>query len=821
MVRPSQMIVPSTALLAALIGCGPEDSTDVDQDSVETAVDTDRDTSDVIHTADETGGETDTGLPDPIDTGLPGTSSLAVGELVVTEIMVNPTDCTDPRGEYVEFVYQGTRSVDLGGLVLTNPVGTGVALAGPFQVNPGQRFVLFAEPRNSSPCYNFGTKAAGYDPLLVFPNQGDILIVQDEAGRELDRVDYASFGPVPEGASWELHVAPDPGANDDPANWCVAQDLISGSSADRGTPGLDNTCTPTSDTDSGGPTFDRLLLTEIVDFDVPSTLRYVEVWNPGAAPVDLGDWELAVYEDGSSIPVRSSFPAGASVPAGGCYIVGPDNGTLPADFQAAFGVSAGAFLNAVRGDGNDAYALLQNGVRVDTYGQIGTDGSGTFWDYRHQVAWRDPSVQTPRATMLPSEWSVGPLARRNPCARGPAEVDTDTDAFESDSFIEFETGIREDTYDTDIIDTSVVPIDVTDLQPGDLVITEIMAAPTHCSGSNGEYIEFYVDPRVGAPVDLDGLQIQNASGLSVGYSGSYLATPGQFVTAWFRPTSQAQCYGWEPGAGLDYNVLTLNDGGDLVRLKYESVTFDEVDFRSGFSVTPGVSLQLDNRRYDASLNNQAANWCGARTSIVVGAFPIGDRGTPFFDNGPCIGLGDVGDTDVPVLTPQDLLRGDLVITEVMGSTAGTCSNDNGQYVEVINNTPARVRLNGLRLVVGSANDILTTAVELQPQEIAILARTPQSVGCFNFGGIQTVNYANALAIPSGGSRIALESGATTIDEVNFSLFSPPFVEGAAWTLDEDKVDATLNNVQGSWCAGGDPIGAGNSGLPGSLRSCNP
>lgn len=836
MARPAGWL-PVLALLVA--GCPPKDAEPGETDDsgvVDTTVDT-------VDTGDDTGGvdtgdtgtdtaETaETAETDDTGTATPGPNDLVVGDIVITEIMVNPTACLDPRGEYIEFLYQGTVTVDLGGLIIENGGGSAEPVAGPLLVNPGERVVIYAEGARPNPCYTFPTPSSTYSSALSLPQAGDRISLKDGTGRTLDEVDYALFPPAPEGASWELGdgITPDVSTNGDRDNWCRAEVQIAGS-VDRGTPGTANTCTPpaldTGDTSDTGEPTPRLMITEVLDFSAPDTLRFVEIFNPEPDPVSLADWSLAIYLDGSAAPVTSQFPPSATVPAGGFYVVGPNNGSPDADYVFAFGRRPDSRLGAVQGNGDDAYELLLQGTRVDVFGVPGEDGTGQVWDYTDKVAWRLASVNQPRGSFLRDEWSIDPLSRENAWQREP-DLDTgDTNSNDSTIVDTFnETEIRGETTETAIEETGTRPLELADLAPGDLLIVEIMSAPAQCTGSNGEYVAILVNPALGAPVELSGLRIDTNQGLPFVFSGSRLVTPGTEVVLWRRPTSGAQCYGWVQGFGIDYTTITLGDVTDSVRISDSSgaTPFDEVAYGPSFGAGAGASIQLDPRREDPTDNNDATSWCASETPFALAAFPFlsADLGSPGSANSTCDLGGDTGDTDVPVLLVADLDPGDLVITEVMGDPIAPCADENGEYVELRNTTNARVRLDGLGLRIASASSTLSTSVELAPGEFAILARTPTAAPCYTFPSVPTIAYGNSLDMPNGtGADVSLRVGTSVIDAVNFAAFSPSkFVEGISWSLDRDAVDATLNDAQSNWCNVGSAIGGGNTGTPGAVFDC--
>ncbi|MEM7104196.1 MAG: Calx-beta domain-containing protein [Bacteroidota bacterium] len=93
----------------------------------------------------------------------------------------------------------------------------------------------------------------------------------------------------------------------------------------------------------------------------------------------LGVYEIALATNGA--PMASSvytFPAGMSALAGDCIIVANDS----TDFNNFFGVDADLFsVSAVGFNGDDVIQLWQGGAPIDVFGELGMDGSGTFWEY--------------------------------------------------------------------------------------------------------------------------------------------------------------------------------------------------------------------------------------------------------------------------------------------------------------------------------------------------------------------------------------------------------------------------------------------------------
>jgi hypothetical protein len=161
---------------------------------------------------------------------------------------------------------------------------------------------------------------------------------------------------------------------------------------------------------------------------------------------------------------------------------------------------------------------------------------------------------------------------------------------------------------------------LSDLAEGELVITEFLANPASVADEVGEWIEIF-NPGT-APVDLDGLILEDEGGHQGIVQGSVVLQPGEHALlgrtapAQFAPASLAPVafYGSEPA---------LNNSGDRLRLVGPQGLIDET-FRYGSSQAPsGSAWQLSAESLDAASNDDPARWCRA-SSVYEG----GDRGTP-------------------------------------------------------------------------------------------------------------------------------------------------------------------------------------------------
>jgi hypothetical protein len=163
----------------------------------------------------------------------------AVGDLVITEYMANPSKVGDALGEWFEVFV--TRDVDLNGLQLGSALGSfGTTLNDTrcLEATAGS-YLVFA--RNDTASMNGGLprvdQVFGFD--LVNSNRGLVLA---RGGALLDGTTWTT---TTEGAATSLSPArQNPTDNDVAANWCTAAAASTYGLGDRGTPGAANPSCP-------------------------------------------------------------------------------------------------------------------------------------------------------------------------------------------------------------------------------------------------------------------------------------------------------------------------------------------------------------------------------------------------------------------------------------------------------------------------------------------------------------------------------------------------------------------------------------------------
>lgn len=171
----------------------------------------------------------------------PGTAATApVAEIVINEIMQNPSAVADSAGEWFELYNPGSSAVDINGWTIADADIDShvIAAGGPLEI-PAGGFVVLGISADSAT--NGGVIVDySYGGGWFLSNSADEVVLLDDLAREVDRVEYddgATF-PDPDGASMALI---DPGLdNNAGANWCESTSPYG--DGDSGTPGATNDC---------------------------------------------------------------------------------------------------------------------------------------------------------------------------------------------------------------------------------------------------------------------------------------------------------------------------------------------------------------------------------------------------------------------------------------------------------------------------------------------------------------------------------------------------------------------------------------------------
>lgn len=172
------------------------------------------------------------------------------GDLIVTEIMQNPSMVSDTAGEWFEVYNATATTLDLAGLTIRDWGTDSFSIGAPVYVSPGEYFVF---GREGNPGLNGGLTVDYVFTGMNLGNSDDELEIVNGGGVVIDTVvwDGGPDFPDPNGASMSLDAGIlDDLLNDDGLSWCEASSAFG--MGDLGTPGAANdSCTPVDPDDDG------------------------------------------------------------------------------------------------------------------------------------------------------------------------------------------------------------------------------------------------------------------------------------------------------------------------------------------------------------------------------------------------------------------------------------------------------------------------------------------------------------------------------------------------------------------------------------------
>lgn len=191
------------------------------------------------------------GVDDDGDLGIDCADTECYGgtDVLISEIMTDPTRIPDVDGEYVELLNYGTRCVDLSRWTIAEDSGfPPTVLPGGAVLKPGARFAVAGTFYPSDNCGVSAGAVWQYDSTLN--NDTDILDIKDPNGVSVIRVGYCNgvsdvdclgdWPSCPPGAALE-YCGPLAGANNTDGGYWQCATAVYGC-GDKGTPKAANTC---------------------------------------------------------------------------------------------------------------------------------------------------------------------------------------------------------------------------------------------------------------------------------------------------------------------------------------------------------------------------------------------------------------------------------------------------------------------------------------------------------------------------------------------------------------------------------------------------
>lgn len=311
------------------------------------------------------------------DFGTPGAANDCappVVEVVINEIMQNPSAVSDGAGEWFELYNPTAGDIDIDGWTIAdNDSDSHVITNGAPLVIPAGGYLVLGN--NTDMGANGGVDVAySYGSGWFLSNSADEVVLYDVSLNEVDRVEYDGGPgfPDPNGASMALV---DPALdNNVGSNWCTASTPFD--DGDYGTPGAINDCPVAAP---------EVVINEIMQN--PSAVsdgngEWFELYNPTGSGIDIEGWTVQ-DNDFDSFVIVSGGPL--VVPSEGYLVLGNNansgaNGGVTVDYQYS-----GMFL----GNSADEIVLLDGAmVEVD---RVEYDGGPDFPDPNGaSMSLRDP-----------------------------------------------------------------------------------------------------------------------------------------------------------------------------------------------------------------------------------------------------------------------------------------------------------------------------------------------------------------------------------------------------------------------------------------------
>ncbi len=351
-----------------------------------------------------------------------------------------------------------------------------------------------------------------------------------------------------------------------------------------------------------------------------------------------------------------------------------------------------------------------------------------------------------------------------------------------------------------------------DLQPGDLVFTEVMADP---EGADEGREWFEVFNASGRALDLAGVMVVSSKpdgtdekrmtlGAVTVEAGAY------FVFGSAMPAAAPAFVDYPYASALGSLPQTT---GRRLAILCGDVVVDEVAYTEA---PASASWSLDGSGVpDAARNDDPAAWCA-----TTAEYEPGNKGSPGGPNEVCpaaVPAGSCwdGTTVRPLRVPG---VGFLVINEFHANPKAV-SDTVGEWIEVA--VLADVDVNGLQVGKDPADlkEVVPAGAcrEAAAGTFLLFARKADAT---QNGGIEDVAGVLPFGLTNTGANLLiLALGGEVLDQVTYE--SAWVRDGASTSLDPGHLDPAANDDASNWCAATAPYGLGDLGTPGVANAACP
>jgi len=331
-----------------------------------------------------------------------------------------------------------------------------------------------------------------------------------------------------------------------------------------------------------GPIPDGLVLTAVYDGGLTGGLpKGIEIYAYNYIP-DLSVYGIgSANNGGGSDGEEFTFPA-VQVNAG-TYIYIASEAT---EFQNFFGFAPDYTSGSVIINGDDAIELFKDGLVIDVFGDINTDGTGQPWEYLDGWAYRNNNTGPDGSTFVLGDWTFS----------GINALDGETSNATATTPVPVGSFIKSSTYGTDVTLTVTDDFNNTNSCIANIVVLDTLAPTINCLASPTFNLNSSGSLTI-TPADIDNGSVDNCGIQSMSLSKSIfscLDAGNNFVTLYVEDN-----YG-----NIDSCISTVNIDGSNV-LSIDSLTildpscFGECDGQieihgtntSSYSIDGGINFQ--------------------------------------------------------------------------------------------------------------------------------------------------------------------------------------------------------------------------------------
>ncbi|MFT7579639.1 MAG: cysteine-rich repeat protein [Myxococcota bacterium] len=353
--------------------------------------------------------------------------------------------------------------------------------------------------------------------------------------------------------------------------------------------------------------------------------EWIELHNPGTEPVDIAGWRIA--DDGTDKHVIADRLV---IAAGGYVVLGSNanvdtNGGVVVDYE---------YSSIELSNQADEIALSVDGVEVDRVHYDVAQG----WPSRDGAALSlSPTALNAASNDDPTHWCVASAPFGTGDLGSPGQANPACEIFCGDGVAQL--GEACDDRNTRSGDGCSRTCEIESFQAGQVVITELMPDPAAVDDADGEYVELY-NPSGDTPVDVGGLVLEDDEGNDayiIANGAPAVIAPGGYLVLGANALPSEN--GGVP-VDFEWRGLTLNNGGQTLRLRWLDVTLDAVTYDGGVTwpwttgaatgLHPGILGQAGSPIPHTD-NDDPANWCPATRELDGG-----DLGTPGAPNDACV-----------------------------------------------------------------------------------------------------------------------------------------------------------------------------------------